>query len=105
MKDRYTFDGEEGSKSQYLGHWSKNGVIVVPAYEAANLAGIPWLDYPVVLGGNFSADLYKDGKVYYPVRNNSFREWQLKHKRGGDFIILSDYKPIRLERPIEVFFS
>jgi hypothetical protein len=100
VKDHYTFDGEEGSKSQYLGHWSKNGVIVVPAFEAANLAGTSWLDYPVAVG-----DVHKEGNTYYPVRNNSFREWQLRHQRGGDFIVLSDYKPIRLDHPIEVFLS
>ncbi|CAH2809760.1 MAG: hypothetical protein CPDRYMAC_7001 [uncultured Paraburkholderia sp.] len=80
VKDHYTFDGEEGSTSQYLGHWSKNGVIVVPIYEVAKLTGFAWLDYPVVLGGNYSVDLYKDGQVYYPVRNNLFRKWQMRQE-------------------------
>ena len=77
----------------------------VPAYAAANLAGMPWLDYPMVVGANLSEDLYKEGKVYFPVRNNSFSVWQQRHARGGDFIILSDSTSIRLERPIEVPFS
>ncbi|MFM0338722.1 DUF6402 family protein [Paraburkholderia fungorum] len=102
IKDNYTFDAIPDSRSQYLGHWNKNGIIVVPALELLNMAGVPWLDYPVVTGAN-TGDLYKDGKVFYPVRNHDFRTWQLKHKRGGDFIILSDYIPIFLKRPITVY--
>ncbi|WP_221624068.1 DUF6402 family protein [Burkholderia sp. Bp8998] len=41
--------------------------------------------------------------IYYPVRNSDFREWQKKHKRGGDFIIFSDKKFVRLDKPIRVF--
>ncbi|MCA8021987.1 DUF6402 family protein [Burkholderia metallica] len=32
-------------------------------------------------------DVRVAGNVYYPVRNNSFREWQQRHRRGGDFVI------------------
>ncbi|WP_242540449.1 DUF6402 family protein [Trinickia mobilis] len=104
VRDSYSFEGVSDTRSQYLGHWSKDGVIVVPGYVALNVVKSPWLDYPVVTG-NISENLYKRGKVYYPVRNKSFREWQLKHRRGGDFIIYSDWKSIRLERPIKVYFE
>jgi hypothetical protein len=104
VTDGYSFEGPSDTRSQYLGHWSKEGVIVVPAYAGANLAGLPWLDYPVT-AGNSAESLYQPGKVYYPVRNLSFRDWQLRHRRGGDFIIYSDWKSIRLEKPIRVYFE
>ncbi|TKC92682.1 hypothetical protein FAZ69_00200 [Trinickia terrae] len=104
VRDGYSFEGASDTRSQYLGHWSKDGVIVVPGYVAINMAGVPWLDYPVVTG-NVAENLHKKGKVYYPVRNRSFREWQLKHQRGGDFIIYSDWKTVRLEKPIKVYFE
>nr|WP_269764537.1 DUF6402 family protein [Burkholderia ambifaria] len=55
--------------------------------------------------GSTVANLYEPGKVYYPVRNRSFRDWQARHHRGGDFIIFSDYKPIMLDKPITVYFE
>jgi len=104
VRDGYSFEGQSDSRSQYLGHWSKNGVIIVPSYEVANLAETPWVDFPVVAGSTV-ANLYDPGMVYYPVRNRSFREWQARHQRGGDFIIFSDWKSMRLEKPITVYFE
>ncbi|WP_175717071.1 DUF6402 family protein [Burkholderia anthina] len=104
VRDGYSFEGTTDSRSQYLGHWSKNGVVIVPSYTAANLAEQPWFDFPVVSGSTV-ANLYEPGKVYYPVRNRSFREWQTRHHRGGDFIIFSDYMPILLAKPITVYFE
>ncbi|WP_322023120.1 DUF6402 family protein [Burkholderia sp. BCC1977] len=104
VRDGYSFEGATDSRSQYLGHWSKNGVVIVPSYTAANLADQPWFDFPVVAGSTI-ANLYEPGKVYYPVRNRSFREWQARHHRGGDFIIFSDYRPIMLAKPITVYFE
>ncbi|MDN7862026.1 DUF6402 family protein [Burkholderia multivorans] len=104
VRDGYSFEGVTDSRSQYLGHWSKNGVVIVPSYVAANLADQPWFDFPVVVGSTI-ANLYEPGKVYYPVRNRSFREWQTRHRQGGDFIIFSDYRPIMLNKPITVYFE
>ncbi len=104
VRDGYSFEGATDSRSQYLGHWSKNGVVIVPSYTAANLADQPWFDFPVVAGSTI-ANLHEPGKVYYPVRNRSFREWQARHHRGGDFIIFSDYRPIMLAKPITVYFE
>ncbi|HIE4839739.1 DUF6402 family protein [Burkholderia multivorans] len=104
VRDGYSFEGAADSRSQYLGHWSQNGVVIVPSYVAANLADQPWFDFPVVVGSTI-ANLYEPGKVYYPVRNRSFREWQATHRQGGDFIIFSDYRPIMLNKPITVHFE
>ena len=104
VRDGYSFEGATDSQSQYLGHWSKNGVVIVPSYTAANLADQPWFDFPVVAGSTI-ANLHEPGKVYYPVRNRSFREWQTRHHRGGDFIIFSNYKSIMLAKPITVYFE
>ncbi|WP_287727587.1 DUF6402 family protein [Burkholderia sp.] len=45
------------------------------------------------------------GNVYYPVRNNSFREWQQRHRRGGDFVIFSDHRYVTLREPIRLRFA
>jgi hypothetical protein len=103
VRDSYSFEGELDTRSQYLGHWSKNGVIVVLGDAMGNALKSLWIEHPVVVG-NISENLYKKGKVYYPIRNRNFREWQMKHQRGGDFIIYSDWKVIRLEKPIKVYF-
>ncbi|MFC5610135.1 DUF6402 family protein [Variovorax soli] len=37
-----------------------------------------------------------------PVRNRSFRDWQIKHQQGGDFIANSDVRWVNLNTPIRV---
>ena len=92
-KDNYTFTDDTSERSQYLGHWSCNGVIVIPLDAVAERSPfIPYLHYPVTLGN----PLVK-GNVYYPVYNSDFRKWSLKHQRGGDFVTYSDrlFVPVR----------
>ncbi|PXX32462.1 hypothetical protein NA66_1012133 [Burkholderia pyrrocinia] len=100
VRDNYTFSDKSDNQSQYLGHWNHKRVVLVPAAGAAGIASLPWLDYPVVVEGKRSRD-----NIYYPVRNKSFREWQQRHRRGGDFIIFSDYRCVTLPQPIEIVFS
>lgn len=114
-KDSYSFF-DVGSASQYLGHWNKTGVVIMPPAAIASLATKRLTDtlgkegdLGVELGNQsyppFPVDLV--GKllgrdVYYPVRNRDFREWRTKKGRGGDFLIFSDRKLIKLETPIAV---
>ena len=126
-KDSYSFH-DEGKSSQYLGHWNKNGVIVLPAAVAASVGmkkvadelrnqnnqksdyqyALAWLNskrielgndeltyYPVDIGKSLS-----EKEVYYPVRNRDYRQWRQLKKRGGDFLIFSDAKLIKLDQPI-----
>jgi hypothetical protein len=102
VKDHYTFDTKPGNPSQYLGHWNASGVIIVPEFVATDVAAWRWLDYPV-LTGDMPTHLFKKDAVFYPIRNKTFREWQIKHKQGGDFVIYSDCKHIRLNSPIKVW--
>lgn len=102
VKDSYDFTDLSGDVSQYLGHWSKNGVIVVP-YNAAAAAlneSALYTEYPVTVGNSRVA-----GNVYYPVQNSDFREWALKHQRGGDFIVYSDYRFVPLTPPLTVYLK
>lgn len=102
VRDSYSFEGESDSRSQYLGHWSRDGVIISSGAEPANAAGSRWVDFPISTGSQRS--VYRAGSIHYPVRNKDFREWQSRYNRGGDFIIYSDYKPIFLKKPIQVYF-
>lgn len=120
-KDSYSFhDG--GQSSQYLGHWNKHGVIVLPAAVAASVgmssaaAAINpysklaanminalrveyWNDkverYPLDIG-----DSLAERDVYYPVRNRDYRNWRKVHSRGGDFLIMTEPKLHKLNQPI-----
>ncbi|BBP96813.1 hypothetical protein BSFA1_19420 [Burkholderia sp. SFA1] len=100
IKDNYTFSSEPGSVSQYLGHWSTKGVIVVPYSGLVSYLNKPslYLAYPVARGNPAVK-----GNLYYPVHNADFRDWAVKHRRGGDFVIYSDYKFLPIYPPVRVF--
>lgn len=99
VRDPYSFFDEPGNGSQYLGHWNAKSVNMVPLHFLPFTAkdGTDWVNYPITRG-----NMYDKGNVFYPVRNKDFREWQQKHKQGGDFMIYSDRKSIMLDNPITV---
>lgn len=97
VKDNFTFTDAAGHASQYLGHWSRSHVAIVPAHEIAALSNVGWLDYAVVHGNVRAKDA-----VLYPVKNSDFRAWQSKHSQGGDFIIYTDRVMMKLDTPIRV---
>jgi hypothetical protein len=116
LHDTYEFNAKpDDRKSQYLGHWNKTGMIVTnmgvisdfervwlqkfsvhfdksPAY--LNTSGT---EYPVDIGGK----RHKEEDVFWPVFNSDYNEWRKKHKHGGDFVIFSKPKLVKLKRPIE----
>jgi hypothetical protein len=101
IRDNYTFTDKPGEASQYLGHWSRKGVVIVPYAAGAavlNKSWLPYIDYPVAVG-----DVHVRGNIYYPVKNSSFRQWAIKHKRGGDFVIYSDYRFVPISPPIMIY--
>ncbi|CAB3778939.1 hypothetical protein LMG28688_00640 [Paraburkholderia caffeinitolerans] len=99
VKDSYDFTDEAGSVSQYLGHWSTKGVIVVPYHgliQQLNIWSL-YVPYPVARG-----NVRVKGNIYYPVHNKDFRAWAIKHQRGGDFMVFSDRKRCQLRVPIRI---
>jgi hypothetical protein len=120
VKDNYSFSDAPGKASQYLGHWNKNGVIFSPATITVHLATYlrllgarTELDYPIArsttdnpyLDGTDAmltlGDPLKAEDVFYPARNRDFRNWQSKHQQGGNIMVFSDLKLIRLVKPIK----
>ena len=127
--DNYSFnDNADSKKSQYLGHWNKNGFIVtwggfvsalvddrkirknrIPIFDFGNSPqdAINWhylkgdeLPKPVdIRKGMFRKFVEQD--VYFPIYNRNYREWREKHNRGGDFMIYSKPKYMKLKKPIE----
>jgi len=119
--DSYSFNDDENTQtSQYLGHWGHGGLVVPistiladrllpgklgasdqPIFEGWCQApcGVPEppeaLDKPVDTGRKLDKR-----QVYYPIRNRDFRAWRELKGRGGDFLIFSDMKLVKLERPI-----
>ena len=117
LKDNYSFnDDKRKSSSQYLGHWNKNGVIVVPISTGAELANKIDSEKYIGVGididfelGNYPVTSYvklfgsvDPGTVYYPIRNRDFRAWRSKFKRGGDIMVYSAPKKIKLAEPITI---
>lgn len=72
------------------------------ATVVGELTELDFPNYPVALYNAIS-----DATVYYPVRNKDYRIWQMKNKQGGDIVLYSDRRSVRLNPPkiIEFDFS
>ncbi|WP_438820096.1 DUF6402 family protein [Burkholderia lata] len=74
--------------------------VIVPASAVAGTADIPRVEYPIGFD-----DMRVAGNIYCQIRNGSFREWQQRHHRGGDFVVFSDYRYVTLREPIKLRFA
>ncbi|WP_423383651.1 DUF6402 family protein [Burkholderia sp. LMG 32019] len=123
IKDSYSFNDDSPSKSQYLGHWNKNGMVL--SYVAAandffkssnlnvgNSTIEKWHYLPEGEEINRPIDkrtsrlrkfMAKD--VYWPVHNKTYRDWRAAHNRGGDFMVYSRPKLVKLDKPIVLKFD
>ena len=125
-RDSYSFaDKPGGTASQYLGHWNRYGVIMVPSAVVADLVNgsgekggnLQWGKHPDtpplpllydngfkkpvdVINGLFKRSLRKQD-VYYPICNSDYNAWREKYNRGGDFLIYSDRRKVQLPKPIQ----
>lgn len=125
LKDNYSFNDKTKSKTQYLGHWNKKGFVITtgalisefidgtmiktkmnnsPQYRAS----IDW-DYlmneamkdPIDIRKGVISAIRPDD-VFYPVYNKTYNDWREHHNRGGDFMIYSKPKYMKLKKPIEL---
>ena len=97
VKDGFSFTDEDGVVSQYLGHWNRKGMAVVAQQMAINrLTNTAWSNSPVFQVAGDGAG------ILHPVFNSDFRDWQLRHKQGGDYMIYTDLVSIFLRQPIVV---
>lgn len=123
IKDSYSFNDDSPSKSQYLGHWNKSGMVL--SYVAAandffkssnlnvgNSTIEKWhylpdgqeIDKPIDTRTSLLRKfLAKD--VYWPVHNKTYRDWRAAHNRGGDFMVYSRPKLVKLDKPIVLKFD
>jgi hypothetical protein len=85
MKNPYSFfDDLSDGGSQYLGHWNKDGIALVPfAFIAQKENFGSWSTYPIQPEGEY-------GRTFWPIHNADFRRWQDEHNAGGDMILYSD---------------
>lgn len=91
MKNPYSFfdDKTEGG-SQYLGHWNKDGIALVPFGLVAQKENFgSWSNFKIQPEGPY-------GRTFWPIHNADFRRWQDQHNAGGDMILYSDYRVIRI---------
>jgi hypothetical protein len=112
--DSYSFADMAGQEaSQYLGHWNRNGVILVLEALVSDRANrhdidIEWGKGPAEPGFGRPVDTLKGWfgemrkqDVYYPVHNRDYSTWRDKFNRGGDFVIFTRPKKIKLPKPIK----
>jgi hypothetical protein len=95
VRDSFDFFDPPEELSQYLGHWNKDGVAIVPL---AQIKGVRLL----IESPGRSRALRIDRRFYYSVRNSDFREWQHLHGRGGDYMIYTDILTKQLIKPISL---
>ncbi|MDB5800723.1 MAG: hypothetical protein JWL63_1662 [Rhodocyclales bacterium] len=118
-KDNYSFI-DEYSSSQYLGHWNKTGVIIAgdaiiseitnSKYINSELGNHKKIDFfDIIRGKDKPVDLrkgwigkYKVPDVFFPVYNKDYNQWREKHNRGGDLMIYSKPKYLKLKKPIKI---
>jgi hypothetical protein len=101
VKDSYTFATDPDEVSQYLGHWNKRSVVISPYTSMSS--GAVEADYPFVVDKKpVRPSTFLEDMIYYPVRNRSFRDWQIKHQQGGDFVAYSDIRWLNLNTSIRV---
>jgi hypothetical protein len=122
-KDSYSFQ-DPGASSQYLGHWNKKGVIVLPMAVAASVGmsataaaikpyskdAAKLINALRVEFWNEDVSLYAvdvgrslaEKDVYVPIYNRHLRQWRDQHQRGGDLLIMTEPKLIKLQQPIVI---
>lgn len=130
LKDNYSFNDKDPSKSQYLGHWNKKDMVTSYYLSGNDIVGqfdpslrrqnnndnekiekyhMKWdfipnekeIDKPIdTRRGLF--EKYAEKDVYWPVYNRSYNEWRKKHKKGGDFMIYSKPQLYKLKTPITI---
>lgn len=97
VKNPYSFfDDKKESGSQYLGHWNRDGICLVPEGYVAQWANFgSWSNYIIQPEGPY-------GRTYWPVHNSDFRRWQNSHNAGGDMLLYSDCRIIKISQSIKV---
>jgi hypothetical protein len=96
VKNPYSFydDATEGG-SQYLGHWNRDGICLVPeGYVAQRANWGSWSNYIIQPDGPY-------GRTFWPVHNSDFRRWQNAHNAGGDMVLFSNYQIVKLSPTIK----
>lgn len=124
VKDNYSFNDSAGN-SQYLGHWNKKGVILTTGGLISELINgkrvhtdfgnspdtettLHWnyllekpLDKPVDTRTGIIRK-FREQDVYWPVYNRTYNQWREQHGRGGDFMIYSKPRLMKLNVPIQI---
>jgi lysozyme len=107
VRKMFSFRGENG----YLASCNKNGVIFVDNTAAALLGHINQykknrkikLANPKGVGKHVAIkEPLAEDNIFWNVMKNDLVEWQDTYQQGGDFIVFSDFKKVKLDKPIVV---
>ncbi|NIF54128.1 DUF6402 family protein [Burkholderia sp. Ax-1724] len=91
VKNPYSFFDDGKGGSQYLGHWNRDGICLVPeGYVAQHANWGNWSNYIIQPEGPY-------GRTFWPVHNSDFRRWQDAHNAGGDMILFSDCRVVKID--------
>jgi hypothetical protein len=92
LRDTYDFN-DNALYSQPLGAWSRTGVSKAIAAQSIATDQV-YGAAPAVTGRTEAPG------TRYNVRNDDFREYRDRHRKGGDFVIFSNVARVRLPRPV-----
>jgi hypothetical protein len=120
VKDNYSFNDKQG-KTQYLGHWNKQGMVLTTGgvisdlidgkYVHTDLGNAPKMNWDYLTYNNLQEPVdarrgligkLKEADVYFPIYNQSYNQWRERHRRGGDFMIYTKPKLMKLRNSIEI---
>ncbi|AVS76065.1 DUF6402 family protein [Paracidovorax cattleyae] len=91
LRDSYDFN-DDSFLSQPLGFWGPGGV----ARFLPSALAIPVTEQWIY------ANAAEADRQSYLVQNQHFREWRALHRRGGDFMVVSDVHRVRLPFSIQM---
>jgi Family of unknown function (DUF6402) len=107
LRKHYSFAG----KNRYLGNCNKQGIIFVDKNAPQIFEALKnyksndklKLEAPKGIGAHVSTEeKQSESSTYLSVHSSDLLDWQKQYQQGGDFIIFSDFKKIKLATPITV---
>jgi len=113
LKDDFEVNPKDKEvRSQYLGHWNLDGVIISELAFISDLnrkgTSEPFRNYPIwgvkgtpmpVYTGKDTQAL-QDKALYYPIYNETFDAWRQKWRHGQDFITVTKPEFFKLDKPM-----
>jgi hypothetical protein len=89
----YTIDDFDfNDDTQYLGHWNKDDVHIIPAVQLASMSGVEMQHPFQVKPGNLTLQ-----GAFFSIFNHQYNQYRKKYNKGGDMFVFSPIKIIPIK--------